>query len=79
MIIYHVYKGAGVQAVMWPEYFHGLPCGFMRIGKGIDGPVQFNAFECIAGIIKFYFALYKVADKVACQYAGFIKGKPGVR
>ena len=75
MIIDHIYKSAGIQAVMRPEKFFGFPGSFMCISKRVNGPVQGDPFLNTRGIVKLFFPFYKIADKVANQYVRVIKRK----
>lgn len=47
----------------------------MRIGKGINGPVQGNAFLNKEWKIKLFFPFDIITDHVACQYIRLVKGK----
>ena len=53
----------------------GFTGGFMGIGKLVNGPVQCNTLLYFGGVIKFFFALYKIADHIARQDPGMTKGK----
>ncbi len=75
MIIYHIGKGAGIKPVNGPKYFFGFPGGNMVIGKCINSTVEGNALLNPFGIIKFFSAFYKIAEKVTGQNCRVVKRK----
>lgn len=75
MIIYHIYKCAGVKPVIRPEYFFGLPGSGMCICKSINGTVQGDSLLNAERVVQFLFAFYIITDQVTGQYIRIIKGK----
>ena len=50
-----------------------FPGGGMFIGKGIDSPVQYNAFTYVFWIEIELFPFYKIANKITGQYSRLIE------
>lgn len=65
VVVYHIHKSAAVEPVSRLKNCFGFAGGCMRIGKGIDGAVQHNAFLHGARIIQFFTAFHIITDHIA--------------
>src|SRR5271170_7594999 len=79
MVIYDIDERAGIEAISFLKYGFSKARLRMRVCKGVNGPVQGDAFLDGWRIIEFLPAFYKIADQIAYGNFGYAEGKPGVR
>jgi hypothetical protein len=75
MIIHHISKGTRVQPVLRLKEGFQSPGGLMRVGIFIYQPMQPDAMLDLIWKIELLFTFYVVADHIAHEYPGYIKGK----
>lgn len=73
MIVDHIHYGPAVEAVVRPEYLLCFAGRFMRISKGINGPVQTDAPLNFCRVIELFPPFHIIADHIAHEYARVVE------
>ncbi len=70
MVVYHIHKSAGIQAVVGTEDLFRFRRGFMAVGELVDHPVQVDTVLNSGWIFEFLLAFDEITDHVAGEDVG---------
>ena len=75
VIICDIGQRTGIKAIIGPEKAFSFTGNGMRVGEGVDGPVEGNAVAYGDWVVQLFFPFHKVADQIAYCYVGYAEGQ----
>jgi hypothetical protein len=73
--VYDIDQRAGIKAIIGPEKAFRFTGNGMRVGEGVDGPVEGNAVAYGDWVVQLFLPFYKVTDQIAYYDVGNAEGQ----